>query len=169
VRGVLAQARRDQCVHAVRERYADVDLGEAEEAAVGTHHPLVVGEREHRAGGERVSLKRRHAGHVELEHARQQPVQARHELADQLLVGGHPLEVEPVRPDLAARRRHERARRRRRLDLIEASLDRVERVVVEAVLAAAEVEHEDLALARQAGKRLHLLVFAHSLLLSVRL
>ncbi len=77
----------------------------------------IVREREHRAGGERVALQRRDRCHVELEHAREQLVHARHERRDLLLIGAHPLEIEPVREDLAARRRHERARRRRRLHL----------------------------------------------------
>ncbi len=51
------QARGDQRVHADGERDPDIDLGEAEEAAVGAHHALIVRERQHRAGSERVALQ----------------------------------------------------------------------------------------------------------------
>ena len=55
-RGSRRELRLDDGSHARCERDADVDLGEAVVAAVDPHDPKVVGNSEHRAGAERVTV-----------------------------------------------------------------------------------------------------------------
>ena len=125
VDGARGQPRGEQLRHARRERDSHVHLRQAEPAAVATHHALVVGEREHRAGRVGVALHggdraaRRSPDHAgeHLVHAR-----ARKSIAP-VTLRAHPFEVQTVREDLAPRCRHKRARRGR-FDLVQARFER---------------------------------------------
>src|SRR4029077_8307731 len=55
---------------------------------------------------------------------------------------GHPLEVEPIRVELTLARGHERGRTGGAFDAIERLVEGVEKLLVEAVLAALHVQNE---------------------------
>lgn len=66
----------DEAGHPRRERNVDIDLGEAQEPAVGAHHPVVVGDGEHRPGAESMAVDRGHCRQSEGEDASEQGVHA---------------------------------------------------------------------------------------------
>ena len=61
------QAVGHQGQHQRMELHPQVDLGQAEPAPVGPHHPPVVGQRQHRPDAERVAVERRRRRHRERE------------------------------------------------------------------------------------------------------
>ena len=138
------QPGRDQRSHAGREGKSQVDLWQAEEAPVRPHHPVVVGEDEHRARGEGVTLQRRDTRHSHLEHAGEQLVDSQQERRRLLALGGHPFKVKAARPVLSGRGCHE-CTWCGRFDLAQATLELIERAIVEPVLVVPEVQDEDVA------------------------
>ncbi len=107
--------------------------------------------REHRARGKAMALDRRDRRHRQSEHLAEERVDARHERRHLAGVRAHPLEVEPVGPDLARGGRDQRTWLRRRSDFVEERGDGADPVGVEAVLVVAEVQHVDIAVAIQGG------------------
>jgi hypothetical protein len=143
------QARADQRAHAGREGEAEVDLGQAEPAALAAHRTPVAGEREHRAAAEGVPVDRRGGRH----RRRQQPPEDRLHAAEHLVLGGrrrarHPQEVEAVGEDLAAPAQDQAAGPVRALDQLEQALELVEQLRPQAVLARVHARHQHLAVHR---------------------
>ena len=101
-------------------------------------------EGEHRAAGEGVALDRGHGREVRDKHAGHQLMHAGDVILDLRRVGGHPVEIQAQRPELAGRRRHERARRWRVCDLADQVEDGLQPVAVKAVLGIAQVQDVDV-------------------------
>ena len=95
----VTQSAADERRHAVGERQPEQPLGQAEPAAVGAHHTLVAGQRQHRAAAERVPVDRRDAGHRTGHQSQEQCVHLRDEgWSCRLGTGvGCPLKVDPMR------------------------------------------------------------------------
>src|SRR5262245_30581988 len=150
VHGPARQARREQRRHAGVQEGLHVDLGHAEEAALGAHQPVVMRHDEDGAGAERVAV----AGGDGDAREREDAAQDREHLDDVvrevvLALAERPLEVEAVRVEPPRAGRDERLRAIRPLDLVEGAVPRRDRVVTEAVLAVGPGEDEHLAFTAQ--------------------
>jgi len=79
----------------------DVDLGEAEVAAVDPHDPKVVRDAEHRARAERVPVDRGDGGNRSHEYPREQLVHLAEVPVALIAMGGKPIQIQAVRIELA--------------------------------------------------------------------
>src|SRR5215475_4928412 len=133
------------------EREPDVHLVQTDEPAIGAHDAEVVGEREHRARGERVTVDRRHGGHAEPGDAAEQ----RHRGLDEvrrlaLPVAAQPVEVQPVRVELLlSADRDQRGRPGRRLHRVQGRVHLVQELAIEAILSRLHGQDEYAAVASQ--------------------
>ncbi len=146
MRGLRSQPGLDESGHAGSEGDVDVRLGQAPVPTVGTHDAEVVGEGEHRPGGERVSLQSRHRDDRQRQHPREQLVDGDDVVPVLFGVGEQPVQVEPVGVELAGGCGDQGAGAFGLLHLIERGADRGEPVGVEAVLSVSEVEDEHVVL-----------------------
>ena len=131
------------------EGHAEGDLWQAPVAPVRSHHPHVVADREHGAGRVGVAVHGGHGGAREREVGGEQvvdPVQVGLELFG---VGAEPVEVEPVREELARPHRDEGARPLRRGHRRQVTFDRAEQLRRQPVLAVVHGHDEDVAVAVQ--------------------
>ena len=126
----------DQRSHARREWDVDVHLGEAEVAAVGTHHPKIVRQGQHCPGTESVADERCRGGNGQREHAGQESLDPADVPLGLITVGHQPVQIQAVGVELAGRRRHQ-AVGTARDDLVEPGLDFVEKVWREPVFIVA--------------------------------
>ena len=118
----------------------DVDLGEAEVAAVDPHDPKVVGNAEHRARAERVAVDRGDGGNRRDEYAREQLLYLVDVPVALIAMGGKPIQIKAVRIELAGSGGDQRLGLTR-LDAVEKAVDSCQPVRREPVLVVAEVQN----------------------------
>src|SRR5690606_25622638 len=125
-------------------------FGEAEIAALGAHHAVVVGDGQHRPGAEGVAVEGGGGRHRQGQHAPEQGVHGFDVFGGAVTVGGEPVQVEAVGVELAGRG-GDQGGRAVGDDGVEVGVDLGEQVGGEAVLAGAEVEYGDRVVVAQGG------------------
>jgi amino acid transporter len=143
VGGLLRKPPAQDRGHARVQPRAHVDLGHAEEAAVGAHDAPVVGQGDLPPRAEGMAVDRGHREGGEGEHPphhRQHAVQVGLRLV--AAFRQHPVEIQAVGVELAGAGGNERLGALGRLHLVERRVPRLHEVGMEAVLAVVHAQHE---------------------------
>ena len=136
------------------ERQANVDLVQAEEAAIRPHHPEIVREREHAARRERMPVDGCDGGHIERDETREERdhrVDEPRRLA--LPRPTEPVEVQAGRVELLLPDGDQSRRTGRGLHGVDRPVESVEERAIEAILAGLQRQHEDTPLAAEINHR----------------
>ena len=137
------QPAHHEGVHAGRQGDLEVDLRQAEEAAVDSHDPEVVSHREHRPGREGVAVTGRHRGIGRREDSGEDQLDLGRKPGEVLDAGSEPFEIEAVRVELAGACRHQSPWVWCGVELVEGAVDGVDPCTIHAVLAVVHAKQQD--------------------------